>query len=142
MLDRIRNLQIACGAILLGLVLVNLALFLVLGVLGRKLRPAAIPGAVPVVLFLVGVGLLVAAPAVKGAVYKRVDAEGIHGDLGRVFAAYRTATLAAFALREAAGLLGLVLAVITANPWWCWGLGGAAVVAMLFDWPKKEHLGL
>jgi hypothetical protein len=138
MLDRIRNLQIVCGAVALGLVLVNLALFIVRG----KLQPAPIPGIVPIVLFLVGVAILVAAPAVKGAVYKRADAEGIQGDLGKVFAAYRKATLIAFALREAGGLIGFILSILTGNPWWSWGLGGAAVIAMLFDWPKREHLGL
>jgi hypothetical protein len=138
MLDRIRNLQIVCGAVALGLVLANLALFIVRG----KLQPAPIPGIVPIVLFLVGVAILVAAPAVKGAVYKRADAEGIQGDPGKVFAAYRKATLMAFALREAGGLIGFVLSILTGNPWWSWGLGGAAVIAMLFDWPKREHLGL
>jgi hypothetical protein len=138
MLDRIRNLQVVCGAVVLGLVLVNAVLFIVRG----KLQPAPIPGIVPIVLFLVGVAILVAAPAVKGAVYKRADAEGIQGDLGKVFAAYRKATLMAFALREAGGLIGFVLSILTGNPWWSWGLGGAAVIAMLFDWPQREHLGL
>jgi hypothetical protein len=138
MLDRIRNLQIVCGGVVLGLVLVNAVLFIARG----KLPPAPIPGIVPIVLFLVGVAILVAAPAVKGAVYKRADAEGIQGDLGKVFAAYRKATLMAFALREAGGLIGFVLSILTGNPWWSWGLGGAAVIAMLFDWPQREHLGL
>jgi hypothetical protein len=31
---------------------------------------------------------------------------------------------------------------MTANPWWSWGLGGAAAIAMVVDWPKQEHLGI
>jgi hypothetical protein len=137
--DRVRNLQIVCGAVALGLVLVNA----VLGLLrARGLAPAPIPQIVSVLVFAAGVALLVAAPAVKGAVYKRADAEGIHGDLGKVFAAYRKATLIAFALREAGGLIGFILSMLTGNPWWSWGLGGAAVIAMALDWPKRGHLGL
>ncbi|HEY0514994.1 MAG TPA: hypothetical protein VGH73_24075 [Thermoanaerobaculia bacterium] len=139
MLDRIRNLQIVCGTVVLGLVLVNAILAILLR---RGLTPVHLPQTVVFIAFAAAVGLLVAAPAVKGAVYKRADAEGIHGDLGQVFAAYRTATLAAFALRETAGLIGFALAVTTANPWWSWGLGGAAAIAMILDWPKREHLGL
>jgi hypothetical protein len=139
MLDRVRSLQIVCGAIALGLLFVNA----VLGLLrARGLAPVPIPQMVSIVLFAAGVALLVAAPAIKGAVYKRADAEGIHGDLGKVFAAYRKATLMAFALREAAGLIGFVLSILTGNPWWSRGLGGAAVIAMAMDWPKREHLGL
>jgi hypothetical protein len=137
--DRIRNLQIVCGAVALGLVLVNAVLGLLLA---RGLAPVPIPQIVSIVLFAAGVALLVAAPAVKGAVYKRADAEGIQGDPGKVFAAYRKATLMAFALREAGGLIGFVLSILTGNPWWSWGLGGAAVIAMLFDWPKREPLEL
>jgi hypothetical protein len=137
MLDRIRNLQIVCGAVVLGLLLVNAVLGLLLA---RGVTP--VPRTVSIVLFAAALAILVAAPAVKGAVYKRADAEGIQGDLGKVFAAYRKATLMAFALREAAGLIGFVLSILTGNPWWSWGLGGAAVIAMLLDWPKREHLGL
>ncbi len=139
MLDHIRSLQIVCGAIALGLLLVNAVLGLLLV---RGLAQVPIPQIVSIVLFAAAVALLVAAPALKGAVYKRADAEGIHGDLGKVFAAYRKATLMAFALREAGGLIGFILSILTGNPWWSWGLGGAAVIAMLFDWPKREHLGL
>jgi len=139
MLDRIRNLQIVCGAVALGLVLANTVLGLLLA---RGVTPGPISQTVSIMLFAAGVALLVAAPAVKGAVYKRADAEGIQGDLGKVFAAYRKATLMAFALREAGGLIGFILSILTGNPWWSWGLGGAAVIAMLFDWPKREHLGL
>ena len=139
MLDRIRSLQIVCGAIVLGLLLVNAVLLILLA---RGLTPVPIPKTVSIVLFAAGVALLVAAPAVKGAVYKRADAEGIQGDLGKVFAAYRKATLIAFALREAGGLIGFVLSILTANPWWSRGLGGAAVIALALDWPRREHLGL
>ena len=89
-------------------------------------------------LAAVALVLLVAAPAVKRAVFKRADAEGFDGDPEKRRAAWQKATLVAFALREAAGLIGFVVAAITGNSWWAWGLGGAALIAMVMDWPKRE----
>jgi len=96
---------------------------------------------VTLVLFAVGLAFLVAAPSVKRAIFKRADAEGFDGDQEKRRAAWQKATLVAFALREAGGLIGLVLTAITGNSWWICGLGGAALIAMALDWPKREHLG-
>jgi hypothetical protein len=138
--DHFRRLHILCGAILASLALVNAVLVILLA--RGELTPAPISRSVPIVLFAVGLVLLVTAPAIKGAVFKRAGAEGFGGEIEKVFNAYRSANIVAFALREAAGLIGFVLAVLTANTWWSWGLGGAAVIAMIFDWPKREHLGI
>jgi hypothetical protein len=140
MRDRFRNLHLICGAILGGLVLANLALVILL--VRGGLTQAPVPKTLSIILFAIGVAVLVAAPAVKGAVFKRAGAEGFGPDIGKVFAAYQKANLVAFALREAGGLIGFVLALTTANPWWSWGLGGAAVIAMVVDWPRQEHLGV
>lgn len=93
-------------------------------------------------LVAVGLALLVAAPAVKRAIFKRADAEGFDGDPEKRLAAWQKATIVAFALREAGGLTGFVLTAITGNSWWIWGLGGAALIAMAMDWPKRENLGV
>jgi hypothetical protein len=93
-------------------------------------------------LVAVGLALLVAAPAVKRAIFKRADAEGFDGDAKGRAAAYQKATIVAFALREAGGLIGFVLTAITGSSWWAWGLGGAALIAMAMDWPKRENLGV
>jgi len=138
--DRFRQLHIVCGAILAGSLLMNV----VLGVLlvEGNLEPVVLPRPVVLGLFAVGVALLASSSAVKRAVFKRIGAAGFGGSLDKVFAAYQTSNLVAFGMREAAGSIGFLLALLTANPWWSWGLGGAAVVAMIFDWPKREHLGL
>lgn len=138
--DRFRQLHILCGAILLGLVLVNAVLIFLLK--AGSIGPAPLPPTIPIILFAIALALLVASPAVKGAVFKRIGAEGFGGDTDKIFAAYQTSNVIAFALREAGGLIGFVLSLLTANYWWSWGLGGAAVIAMIFDWPKREHLGL
>jgi hypothetical protein len=138
-MDRFRNLQIICFALTMSVVLVNLLLTYLF--LSGQLPPAGIQKPVAVVIFAVALTLLVASPAVKGAIFKRADAEGFEGDSNRRFAAYQTACIAAFALREAGGLLGFILALLTGNPWWSWGLGAAALISMISDWPKPEVLG-
>jgi hypothetical protein len=138
--DRFRQLQILCGAILAGLVLIN-GILIVLLTTGA-LKPVPLLQPVLLVLFGVGLALLVASPAIKGAVFKRIGAEGFGADTDKIFTAYQTSTIIAFALREAGGLIGFMLSILTANPWWSWGLGGAAVIAMVFDWPKREHVGM
>lgn len=137
--DRFRRLQILCFAILMSVIMVNVLLAILLS--GGNLKPEPVSPDLPIILFAVGLALLVSSGAVKRAVFKRADAEGFDGDPGKVFTAYQTATILAFALREAGGLIGFILGLLTGNPWWSWGLGGAAVIVMIFDWPKREHLG-
>jgi hypothetical protein len=138
--DRFRQLHIVCGSILAGLVLLNVVLAVLLAT--GALTPTPFPQPFVLVLFAVGLALLVGSPAIKGAVFKRIGAEGFGADTDKIFAAYQTSNLIAFALREAAGLIGFVLSMLTADPWWSWGLGGAAVIAMIYDWPKREQLGM
>ena len=137
--DRFRQLLVLCAAMALSVVMVNGGL-MVLRASGSP--PTGLADPLPLVLFAGGLVLLGAAPALKRAVFKRADAEGFGGELKKRLAAYQTATIVAFAFREAAGLLGFVLALTTGNLWWSWGLGGAALIAMALDWPKREHLGV
>jgi hypothetical protein len=137
--ERFRRLQILCLAILIAVVMVNVVLGVLLA--SGNLEPKPIPPSLPIVLFAVGLVALVSSGAVKRAVYKRADAEGFDGDPGKVFNAWQTATIIAFALREAGALIGFVLSMLTGNPWWSWGLGGAAAIAMILDWPKREQFG-
>jgi F0F1-type ATP synthase membrane subunit c/vacuolar-type H+-ATPase subunit K len=137
--DPFRRIALVCGAQALGLLAVNGALA-VLHVSGH-LSPAHLNAQVPLILFAAGTALLVAAPAAQGAIFKRLGAEGF-SDSTDWITAYSTAILVSFALREAAGLIGFVLAVLTGNPWWSWGLGGAALLAMALGRPKREHLGV
>ncbi len=138
--DRFRQLHILCGAILSGLALMNAVLIVL--VQSGSVKPAPLPQSVLIILFAIALALLVASPAVKGAVFKRIGAEGFGADKDKIFDAYQTSNVIAFALREAGGLIGFLLSALTANYWWSWGLGGAAAIAMIFDWPRREHLGL
>lgn len=137
-MDRFRNLNIICRALTMSVVLVNLLLTYLF--FSGSLPPSGFPKPVAVAIFAVALTLLAASPAVKGAVFKRAGAEGFDNPDQR-FAAYQTACIAAFAMREAGGLVGFILALLTGNPWWGWGLGAAALISMIADWPKPEALG-
>jgi hypothetical protein len=137
---RLRRLQTTCGAMLLGVVALNVVALLLPWM--RPERPASLPNVAVTALLVAGVVLLVAAPAVMRALYKRADAEGFGGDRGRALAAYAAATLAAFRLRALTALIGFGLAVATGDRGWSWGLGGAAAVAMLLGWPRRGEVGI
>jgi F0F1-type ATP synthase membrane subunit c/vacuolar-type H+-ATPase subunit K len=135
--DRYRQLLVICGAIAASLVMVNVVLAILLA--SGSVPSQDPPPALPLVMFGIGLVLLVTAPSIKRAIFKRAEAEGVEG--GARAAAWTSATIVASALREAAGLLGFVLAFLTGNPWWSWGLGGAALLAMYVDRPRREMFG-
>lgn len=137
---RLNQLRIICLALVMSVVMINVVL-LVLKASG-DFPPPSIQPPVPLVLFTVALVLLVSSPAVKGAVFKRADAEGFGGDPLKRLAAFQTATIVANAMREAAGIIGFLLALMSGNLWWSWGLGAAAVIAILMDWPKAEQVWL
>ena len=139
--QRFRTLIILRAAMALSLVTASVAVA-VLYVSG-SLPAAALSRGVAEAVFAVGLLLLVAAPSVKRAMLKRAEAEeGFESDPASRLSAYMKATVVSFALREAAGLAGFVLAPLTGNPWWSWGLAGGALIAMGVDRPRREDLRL
>jgi hypothetical protein len=131
--QRIRRLQRVCGAIALSVVLMNVAITFLW--LTRSLPPKLLPESEVLGMFASALVLLVAAPSVKRAILKRTEAE-FEGDRERWIAAWINATFIAYALREGAGLLGFVLALLNGNPWWSWATGAAALTAMFVDRPR------
>lgn len=129
-----RTLRIVCFALLSTVVLVNLVLTFLYFTGG--LPQNEVKKLVPLIFFSLALILLVASPAVKRALLKRSDAEHAPLDASDRAGDYMSANIIAFAMREGAGLMGFVLSLLTGNPWWGWGLGGAAVISMIVDWPK------
>ena len=129
----LRTLRIICFALLSSVVLVNLVLTFLYAT--GDLPQGEVKKLVPPIFFTLALILIAASPAVKRALLKRSDSEHVIGAAERA-GDYMSANIIAFALREGAGLIGFVLSLLTGNPWWSWGLGGAAVLAMIVDWPK------
>jgi len=132
-MDGTRKLRIVCGALALSVVLMNVVITYLW--LTGSLPPKILPESEVLGMFAAALVLLVAAPSVKRAVLKRTEAE-FEGDRERWTAAWINATLFAFVLREGAGLLGFVLALLNGNPWWSWATGAAALLAMFVDRPQ------
>ena len=127
-----RNLRIICFALLASVVMVNVVLTILYAT--GQLPGQEVKKMVPLIFFTLALLLLVSSPAVKRALVKRSGAE--HLDAAERAGDYMSANIIAFAMREGAGLIGFVLSLLTGNPWWSWGLGGAAVIAMIVDWPR------
>jgi len=132
-MEPVRRLQIACGAMALSVVLMNVVVTFLW--LSGSLPPKILPESEILGTFAAALVMLVAAPSVKRAILKRTEAE-FEGDRERWIAACIQATFIAFVLREGAGLLGLVLALLNGNPWWSWATGAAALLAMFVDRPR------
>lgn len=129
-----RTLRIVCFALLASVVLVNLVLCVLYFTDG--LPRTEVKKAMPLIFFSLALILLVASPGVKRALLKRSNAEYAPLDVSDRVSDYISANIIAFAMREGAGLMGFVLSLLTGNPWWGWGLGAAAIIAMIVDWPK------
>ena len=132
-METVRRFQIVCGALAVSVVLINAVLTFLW--LTRALPPKPLPQAGVLALFALALVLLVAAPAVKRAILKRTEAE-FEGDRERWTASWINATLTAFTMREAAALLSFILALLSGNPWWSWGTGAGALLAMFVDRPR------
>lgn len=117
----------------LAVVLINVAITFLW--LSGSLPPKLLPESQVLGIFAAALVLLVAAPSVKRALLKRTEAE-FEGDRERWLAAWSTATIVAFALREGAGVIGFALALLNGNPWWSWATGAAALLAMFMDRPQ------
>jgi hypothetical protein len=53
---------------------------------------------------------------------------------------YRSAIMVAFALREGAAIMGLVLTLLTGELMWCLALSAGALATMLAGWPKRSAM--
>lgn len=131
------TLKILAGALAASVVIyAGIAWFLTSEAAAVGFEPVGLPAPFPWVLAGLGVALLLAAPLVES----RIRAAGSGKAPDRAIAAFRTATLVGFALREAAAVSGLVIAVTTGEPLWCYALSAAAIVAMASAWPSQTRL--
>lgn len=92
--------------------------------------------AVPIVAVLVAMAVmdLFLAPLIERALLGGVAGQ----PLERALAQYRKSKIVGFAFREAAAVLGLMIALFTGEPAWCYALAAATLVAMALAWPSRE----
>lgn len=96
-----------------------------------------VPDGLPFILSLTGFSMLIVAEIVFRALAAR--ARRVEPPEGRLIP-YQSAVVVGFALRESAGVLGLVLTLLTGDLRWVVGLSSFAVVAMVAAWPRRSTL--
>jgi hypothetical protein len=98
--------------------------------------PPGLPEPLPWVLAGAAIALLLVAPLAEA----RLRSAGAGQPPERALSAFRLATVVGLAMREAAALLGLVIAVTTGRALWSFALCAAAAVAMAGAWPSRGRL--
>lgn len=100
-----------------------------------ELPRLAKPGGLALILSVAAVLLLLAAPLAQRLLAQ--DRDSRRRSMPVVpFETYRQAIIVAFALREGAAIIGLVITLLTRDVRWALALGAVAVLAMLLGWPK------
>ncbi len=129
------TLYIVCGAFAAAtLVYAGVGWFLVKSG-GVDFPRLAKPGGLALILATTAVLLLLAAPLAQRLFAQ--DRNARQSNMPAVpFETYRQATMVAFALREGAALLGLLITLLMRDVRWVLALGAVAVLAMLLGWPK------
>jgi hypothetical protein len=130
---------VALAMVFSVLVFVGLAWFL-LDRVEDPLVVAALPAPIAWAGALAAVALLVAAPLIHRRLLQRIEGPGPEGDPAPVVEGHRFATILVFMLREAAAILGLMIALVSGQAIWVYGLGGLALVAMFTAWPRRDEL--
>ena len=76
------------------------------------------------------------APLLRG----KVDPPDPDGSPAEIAGRYRAGAIVAFAVREGAGLIGILASLLVGAPNWVLGYGGATLLVMAFGWPSAAEL--
>lgn len=140
--DGIRRLQVLAAALSASVLFYTLVAWFLISVQGLQLRPILPRDADVVAAGLAGVLILVstrlrqrlAAPprTVLSSPRPPSEAERLRR--------YARAVTVSLAMREAVGLIGLVLALLTGEARWAMVFGLASLLALLAAWPRRREL--
>lgn len=131
--EQLRTLQTIVGSLVLGVGLfAGVAVYLIrsgtFGETGALIALEAV-GVVVVVLLLT-------APLVAS----RLKDAPAGADRDTVYQRFQTGTIVGMALREGAGLMGGILAMLSGSLPWLLGLTGVSMLAMILAWPRRDDL--
>jgi len=133
---RIRKAQTLVAALAMGVL--TFTGFVVGVVATGTMPPATDAGLASLPLYGAPVAaiLLAIAPMVR----RRILDSAPERDPSTAVARWFTATIVSMALREGAGLLGLVLSLLAGSATWAVVFGVASVGAMVLSWPRGRDL--
>jgi hypothetical protein len=138
---RLHALRVICLALAASVVLYGGLSWLLVRIVAIDLS-TGLAGAVPLTLTALAMILILLSSRLRGSVLRGAlpRTPGLAVSEEAVVAAYRQATLVAFALLEGAGALGLVVALLSGEPFYGLALCGAALLAMATRWPNEGEL--
>lgn len=141
-LPDLRPLHVICGAMAASVVLLGAvawgATYLQVEPVGGL--PPGLPPGLPLSLTMAAIVLVVLAGRLRTGLLRRAAAPSARPGPQETFEAYRRATLVSFALLEGAGILGLVLALLTGSARNGLVLCAAGLIGMLARWPRTGEL--
>jgi MFS family permease len=133
--QHLKAMRLLAGSMMAGVVVFGAVALTLLASGDFEPPGTALPDLLVGGLAVASVLLIVAAPVVT-----RKLAERRAQDLAAALQRHRTRVVIGFALREAAGALGILLALLTGFTSWGLALAGAALVTMGVAWPRREDL--
>ena len=136
--QRYRTLLVICGAIVASLAIYTGVAAVVLQQSGGSLGEESLPPLLPAILASVGVTMLLGAGFVSSLILGPARQPG--RTVEERLAAYFQSVIVGFAVREGAGVLGLVITLLSGDLKWVLGLSGAAAIAMAVAWPRREKM--
>jgi hypothetical protein len=134
--QRIRAAQIVVAALAMGVLIFTGVVVGLVATGGMITGPDPDLASLPLYGAPVAALLLAVAPVVR----RRILDSGPAPDRPSAVARWSTATTVSMALREGAGLLGLVLSVLAGSATWAVVFGVASVGAMVLSWPRGDDL--
>jgi hypothetical protein len=151
--ERLRSLRVICLALAAAVGVYAALSWLLLRVLEIEVAPG-LPPAVPLTLTALAMILILLSSRLRttllGRAFPRpplgppvnggMKSAGLAVSEEAMVAAYRQATLVSFALLEGAGLLGLVVALLSGKPFYGLALCAAALLAMATRWPSESEI--
>jgi hypothetical protein len=130
----VRVTNLICFAIMMSVPIYMVVAWILVaqGGLGTRLE-----NTVATALAVAAGGLLVGARVVFDRLKAAAAAKSTVSDR---LAAYRTAAIIAFAMREGIAIIGLMVTLLGGDLRWAFGFGAIAMLAMLIGWPKKAEM--
>ena len=134
--ERIRAAQIVVAALAMGVLTFT---GVVVGLVATG-GTAPVAGAGMASLPLYGAPVAAILLALAPVVRRRILDSGPARDRAQAVGRWSTATIVSMALREGAGILGLVLSLLAGSATWAVVFGVASVGAMVLSWPRGDDL--
>lgn len=139
--QRLRTLRAICLALAASVAVYAGLSWLLLRVV-RVEALAGLPNAAPLTLTALAMILILLSSRLRSVLLRRAfpRTTGLSVSEEGLVAAYQRATLVSFALLEGAGALGLVVALLSGEPFYGVALCAAALLAMATRWPNEGEV--